>query len=150
MPGRADFLTSGRTGAEAEETRGSPFSTLVGGCVVDGMMGNDGKGAARLRSLAPPEGACVGVCRGLEVAAAAAAAATGFGGREGCPGRPPTADTVEAPSSCLSFASIRAILASVLSQEDVESVSVQRRLNGGNDEALTRCWTVLFLRSSAN
>ena len=101
-----------------EEIRGrGPFFTSFGGS-ADGRMGKDGNGVARLRSLragAGPEVACVGVCRELEVATAAAA--TGFGGRDGCPDRLPTADGVEAPSSCLNFASIRAILASVLRGE---------------------------------
>ena len=104
-------------GGEVEEIRGrGPFTSFGGS--AGGRMGKDGNGVARLRSLragAGPEVACVGVCRELEVATAAAA--TGFGGRDGCPDRLPTADGVEAPSSCLNFASIRAILASVLRGE---------------------------------
>ena len=81
-------------------------------------MGSEGKGGARLLCFPPGaalEAAVVGVCRELEVAAAAAAtAATGFGGSDGCPGRDPTAAVLVAPSSCRNLASMRAIFASVL------------------------------------
>ena len=126
-PLSAVFLTGGgRTWGEgvaddddvSRKADGFGFSVLIAGC-LDGMMGREGRGARdRALELVPmlepgaaPEGTFVGVCRELGAEAAAAAAATGFGGREGCAGRDPTADVLEAPSSCRNFASIRAILA---------------------------------------
>ena len=118
-----------------------PFSNRFTDC-VGGTMGKEGNGGAarRLFSPAPPPGArereaaaiaevVVGACRAT--VSSAAVAAIGFGGSDGCEGKDetievaevegpvpdplPLASALEAPSSWRSFASMRAILVSVLS-----------------------------------
>ena len=135
----------------AEDDGAASFCPKLG--AAGGTSGSAGIGCeARLLFLVPadvawlacdaiPDGSCafVGARRLKVLSAIAAAAPTGLGGRDGCPGPnegvddAPTAVDVRADapvaSSCRSFASIRAILESVLRHGRSQPVFHRRRLS---------------------
>ena len=137
-PARPDFLLEVPLGAAGVEEAvcADTFSDSLFRDWEGGAIGKEGKGRAGIflslvptgrasRGAEPIADDVVGACRGPPLPKAAVAA-MGFGGSDGCVGKdedveadapPMFPGRAEAPPSCRSFASIRAILASVLSEE---------------------------------